>query len=219
MSSPSPATSLPIGHFSGERRQAWRTAHVPSLRLAPAPMLAVRHRGSPPASNLNNCSLVPSGTHRDRHRRGPPRIQLSRPDTFQQRCCSGPPGDRMVRWVARRVQRKRGRSIARHPSKNAATYYVVGGTDQYSTKQGGDQYRYLRPTYSDRQTLWQIFFTRTLPAGQKAGKWAYGCRTGERRLYFHPILVSVASNRRGNSGPTTWITALWQAFRSAMMQK
>ncbi len=41
---------------------------------------------------------------------------------------------------------------------------VVGGTEQYFTKHGGDQYRYFQPDYSGRQTLWQVF-TRILQAG------------------------------------------------------
>src|SRR5450631_2090703 len=42
---------------------------------------------------------------------------------------------------------------------------VVGGTEQYFTKHGGDQYRYFQPDYSGRQTLWQVF-TRILQAGR-----------------------------------------------------
>src|ERR1017187_4291056 len=37
---------------------------------------------------------------------------------------------------------------------------VVGGTDQYFTKHGGDQYGYFQPAYSGRQTLWQVFTRR-----------------------------------------------------------
>jgi hypothetical protein len=49
---------------------------------------------------------------------------------------------------------------------------VVGGTEQYFTKHGGDQYRYLQPDYSGRQTLWQVF-TRILQAAQIDGGFQY----------------------------------------------
>jgi len=42
---------------------------------------------------------------------------------------------------------------------------VVGGTDQYFTKQCGDQYRYIQLDCSVRQTLWQVS-TRILQAGR-----------------------------------------------------
>src|ERR1700694_4449760 len=51
---------------------------------------------------------------------------------------------------------------------------VVGGTDQYFTKHGGDQYRYLQPAYSGRQTLWQVF-TRILQAGLRGGLESISC--------------------------------------------